>query len=79
VFHHIQQVLSLDVPKHKVITDQRCPDPFFTFYLQKEEPEAGLFAAFFLCPDVSDCKTVAEITRKYHSSKVTAKRRREEE
>ena len=34
-----------------------------------------MFAAYFLCPDVSDCETYYDIMRKYNRSKPVAKLR----
>lgn len=75
LFHHFSIQLSEKPLPHDLITEKRCISPFLSFYMRKEEHEADLFAAFFLCPDVSDCETYHDIMRKYNRSKQVAKLR----
>lgn len=75
LFHHFSLQLSENPVAHNLITEKRCISPFLNFYMRKEEREADLFAAFFLCPDVSDCETYHDIMRKYNRSKQVAKLR----
>ncbi len=43
--------------------------------MQKEEHETDLSAAYFVCPDVTDCSTYHDIMRKCDCSKEAAKLR----
>lgn len=75
LYHHFCLQLSEKPVGHNLSTERRCSTPFLGFYQRKEEREADLFAAFFLCPDVSDCETYHDIMRKYNRSKPVAKLR----
>ncbi|MCL5268299.1 MAG: hypothetical protein M1469_09380 [Bacteroidetes bacterium] len=75
LYHHFSLRLSENPLPHNLIMEKRCASPFLRFYMRKEEHEADLFAAFFLCPDVSDCETYHDIMRKYNRSKQVAKLR----
>lgn len=75
LFHHFSLQLSDHPVGHNLITEQRCASAFVNFYMRKEEREADLFAAFLLCPDVSDCRTYHDIMGKYDRSKPVAKLR----
>lgn len=75
LYHHFCLQLSANPVGYNLSSEHRCSTPFLSFYQRKEEREAELFAAFFLCPDVSDCETYHDIMRKYNRSKQVAKLR----
>ncbi len=75
LYHHFCLQLSDTPVGHNLSKELRCSTPFLGFYRRKEEREADLFAAFFLCPDVSDCETYHDIMQKYNRSKPVAKLR----
>jgi Zn-dependent peptidase ImmA (M78 family) len=75
LFHHFCLQLVDNPVGYNLLTELRCASPFLSFYMRKEERDADIFAAYFLCPDVSDCNDYYDIMRKYNRSKPVAKLR----
>ena len=75
LYHHVCLLLVDNPVGYNLATERRCASPFLSFYRRTEEREADIFAAYFLCPDVSDCETYYDIMRKYNRSKPVAKLR----
>jgi len=73
LFHHF------DHPVHSLIGKKDAPLSFVNFYMKRDELRADMFAAKIICPDISDCGTVADIMQKYDCSKGLAKLRRKVE
>lgn len=74
-YHHFFLQFSEGIVERNLLMERRCIHPFLNFYVRKEELGADLFAAYFLCPDVSDCTTYQDIMQKYDRSKEVAKLR----
>ena len=75
LYHHVCLQLVDNPVGYNLVTERRCASPFLSFYMRKEERDADIFTAYFLCPDVSDCETYYDIMRKYNRSKPVAKLR----
>lgn len=69
IFHHF------DKPVDSMLSKRALKDPFLNHQGRKDDSGAEMFAALFLCPDVSDCETYHDIMRKYNCSKELAKLR----
>ncbi|MCL5021635.1 MAG: ImmA/IrrE family metallo-endopeptidase [Bacteroidetes bacterium] len=69
IFHHF------DKPVDSMLSRRALRDSFLSYRCRREDSEAELFAARFLCPDVSDCEVYHDIMRKYNCSKDLAKLR----
>ena len=69
ILHHF------DKPLDSMLSKRALKDPFLSYQGRKDDSGAEMFAALFLCPDVSDCETYHDIMRKYNCSKELAKLR----
>ncbi len=64
-----------DKPLDSMLSRRALKDPFLSYCGRRDDSEAEMFAALFLCPDVSDCESYHDIMRKYNCSKDLAKLR----
>ena len=64
-----------DKPLDSMLSRRALKDPFLSYQGRKDDSGAEIFAALFLCPDVSDCEVYHDIMRKYNCSKDLAELR----